>query len=386
MNRRLSDTDIIDGSSQYYKFWDEQVEEKQPLVKEKDELIIASAFNTFVLFNYIVSDISKKPRSYRIGVFTVTITVAFVILIYNILDIAPAIFLKLSEDQVGESDFVFRAKASFNISESADEFMYSGLATRESAPVISSFFVNTTKMQESVQNSTYYEGLTPRWIFLADLANATNPDLKTPGIVFVIDSRNEINIGLGRDFSKTILGYREAFITHSTLRYLGIQAGTGEKVQIVIDIGQYFDTSTYASMMNSPYFEQLKEYKVSFMQQISRLLDQLYAQYSLQEIKESFVLRLDFVVVEDYDQPKGKFPNSYGNVLVIDYKHILPDVLQSLHHNLASKLSESTSKTLQKLVKMSVDIPIQEYALQVDGVLKDREQYYINSKKVSSST
>jgi len=76
------------------------------------------------LTNYIISDIQKKPRTYRIGVFTTTLTITFVILLYCVLDLLPVVFLKLAQDQAGESDFVYTSQSSANTSYSGDVFMY----------------------------------------------------------------------------------------------------------------------------------------------------------------------------------------------------------------------------------------------------------------------
>jgi len=47
---------------------------------------------------YIVEDIKKKPRSFKIGFFTVFIVVAFLTLLTNIVSLAPVIFVRVSED------------------------------------------------------------------------------------------------------------------------------------------------------------------------------------------------------------------------------------------------------------------------------------------------
>ena len=58
-------------------------EEKLPLKEQNDSNIqIAKFFNLFVISRYIISDMKKKPRSYKIGVFTVTLTVTFCIVLY----------------------------------------------------------------------------------------------------------------------------------------------------------------------------------------------------------------------------------------------------------------------------------------------------------------
>ena len=141
------------------------------------------------------------------------------ILLYNVLDLTPIVFLKIAEDQVGESDLIYTAKPAANISYSVDTFSYSGVDKRIARDKWALPFINITKMEKEILNSTYYEGVTPRWISLIDIANITNRNLTTPGILLILDSQKEVQIGLGREFSKTVLKNREAFITKSLLKY-----------------------------------------------------------------------------------------------------------------------------------------------------------------------
>ena len=51
----------------------------------------------------------------------------------------------------------------------------------------------------------------------------------------ILDTEKEVKIGLGRDFTKTILGPNQAFLTSSALKYLKIEPNGIDKVQLVID-------------------------------------------------------------------------------------------------------------------------------------------------------
>jgi len=74
----------------------------------------------------------------------VTLTITFVVLMYNILDVSPVVFLKLAQDQVGESDFIYTKVASVNTSETGDIYMYSDnvYQQRKSKPKFTLPFVN----------------------------------------------------------------------------------------------------------------------------------------------------------------------------------------------------------------------------------------------------
>jgi len=55
----------------------------------------------------------------------------------------------------------------------------------------------------------------------------------------VLDSEREVMIGLGRDFSKTLLGRSQVFMTSSTCRYLGVEPNGQDEVELVIDVRNY---------------------------------------------------------------------------------------------------------------------------------------------------
>lgn len=54
---------------------------------------------------YLRSDILRKARSFRIGVFTIFLIVSFVTVLKGVVDAAPVVFLKLAQDGSGNFDF-----------------------------------------------------------------------------------------------------------------------------------------------------------------------------------------------------------------------------------------------------------------------------------------
>lgn len=57
------------------------------------------------VMRYVVADIQKKARSFKIGVFTVFLVVCFITMLKSIIDVAPIAFLKVGQDQAGAFDF-----------------------------------------------------------------------------------------------------------------------------------------------------------------------------------------------------------------------------------------------------------------------------------------
>ena len=56
----------------------------------------ASVFQTLLtVMNYIYSDIVKRTRSFKIGVFTIFMVVSFIMMLKALVDVAPIAFLKV---------------------------------------------------------------------------------------------------------------------------------------------------------------------------------------------------------------------------------------------------------------------------------------------------
>ena len=56
------------------------------------------------IFNYVRSDIKKKQRSFRIGVFTIFLVVTFIVMLKSVVDKIGVAFLKVAQDQGGIFD------------------------------------------------------------------------------------------------------------------------------------------------------------------------------------------------------------------------------------------------------------------------------------------
>jgi len=57
-----------------------------------------------IIFRYLMADMKKKQRAFKIGFGTILIVVTFVTALESALQIIPLVFLKIAEDQVGEAD------------------------------------------------------------------------------------------------------------------------------------------------------------------------------------------------------------------------------------------------------------------------------------------
>jgi len=99
--------------------------------------------------------------------------------------------------------------------------------------------------------------------------------------------------------------------------------------------------------------------------------------------EDIFIIRQDYTVVEDFETPSGKFPNSFGNVMVIDSSFFLEVLANAINGNIAGvtggDLVLAALAANSTLLSDLESVNINEFAFEVDAVLKDRETYYIGT-------
>lgn len=86
--------------------------------------------------------------------------------------------------------------------------------------------------EKKLQNMKGFDGFSPRWTLITRLRNMTNPLLNSSSLLLVIDSKREVDIGLGRYFSQTILGENDIMVSNTALRYLGISPENKEQIEL----------------------------------------------------------------------------------------------------------------------------------------------------------
>jgi len=348
------------------------------------------------------------------------ITITFIVFLYSIMDILPLIFLKQAQNTVGEADLTYRAKAAENISQTSDQFMYNSdyYVLREEPPDTSSIFVNYTNIKEKTKDFNRINGVTPRWFAVADFTNPNTTDsLTTSGVVMVIDSKNEVEIGLGRDFTKELLGANQAFVLDSGLEYLGIKPNNQDEIRVTIDTRDFlstiFDTSnpltqadiekltqeagldlnsTQNVQVNVADFFNFTDAENALGIDLSPIQDFNFTvtpvdiyDIILDNQDALFVLNFDFQVIGSFDAPMGKFANSFGNAVVIDSNYLIEEVTEVVNTNLNSLNSSiptvlsSTFTTVLNVTENLENLELNHYAMQVDAVFRNREDYYMST-------
>ena len=95
-----------------------------------------------------------------------------------------------------------------------------------------------------------------------------------------------------------------------------------------------------------------------------------------------FTFSRNYQVTTKFAAANGKFANSYGNVVVIDSNYFIGELADVISENFGSVLNTailSAVLNVGNIVDTVKNIPINDYAMQVDVVLKNREQYYLGT-------
>lgn len=80
-----------------------------------------NAANLRVVMQYLKSDFNKKKRSFTIGIISVLLVVFFICVLMNAIEMSPVIFLRLCEDQSGETDVILLPAAIQNDASKEEE-------------------------------------------------------------------------------------------------------------------------------------------------------------------------------------------------------------------------------------------------------------------------
>lgn len=159
-----------------------------------------------LIFNYIATDLQKKPRAFNIGLFTVFLVATFLTALYSGIQATPAIFIKLAEDQAGDIDITLTPLTGSNDTR---------LASNPSA--LSMPLLNSTDVAARLNGTVSIRGVAPRWMMPAKFLNPDDETKHAAGFLIIINSQLEKDIGIGRktDFAEEVLGPGEAWLTKS---------------------------------------------------------------------------------------------------------------------------------------------------------------------------
>ena len=130
------------------------------------------------IFSYLAAEIKRNPNSFRIGIATVCLIVAFLSILESGLVNTSLIYLRMAENQAGE----------FDISISFDNNIIPRLFNPADLTVVlnnsgSLPLINYTKVNNISLGEAKIKGAVPRWMLTGKLINPSNHSLNTTSII-----------------------------------------------------------------------------------------------------------------------------------------------------------------------------------------------------------
>lgn len=228
--------------------------------REKAHHILRSAN---VAGEYVLKNTSRKnKKSTVIGLITVVILVAFLIVLENTIKKAPVIFLRLSELSSGEMDFTLSPTAFtgtpgtnfITTSENAwktttgESSGQSGVAAATAInldsvnSLLGGMFFNWTYVDEKMSKLDFIKGTTPRWTMLSTVhyipqGNETETnETDDPSAVFTaIDSLKEKELEIGRNWELPPLNASECYVSKALLSRMNLSLMGGYNLNMKMD-------------------------------------------------------------------------------------------------------------------------------------------------------
>ncbi|CAD8092165.1 unnamed protein product [Paramecium primaurelia] len=191
-----------------------QTIEDQPSLSELQQIQPQRLIQLF--FKYILSDIAKRPRSFKIGLFSTYIVIAFLGLLQCLKSLSPFVFLQLAETSVGDTDLQFLPKNIAN----KDDFK----------------LINITELRQYTSQINEFIDVSPRWLFMCDIHNP-KAQLNLTSFFMILDSQLENSIGLGRRLDTDIITSNQIYISNSLQKGLNVQIG--ETIQIQFSVIEF---------------------------------------------------------------------------------------------------------------------------------------------------
>ena len=207
--------------------------------------------NLSVIINYLKSDLIKKQRSFKIGLISIFLVVFFLTLLLNAIQLCPCIFIKLTEEQNSEIDLIltpYLYSQNVDIKKSSfDTFIHNKTSLSEAFTTnykINFNFLDFYEIQKRLKNLSFLEGVTPRWIVQGKTSKKNEKKSSSEFLtnIFIIDSVNENDIGIGRGLNLSPLRENECYI--STVLGNALKLNEGDTIHMDIrlwDLIQAFE-------------------------------------------------------------------------------------------------------------------------------------------------
>ncbi|CEM34393.1 unnamed protein product [Vitrella brassicaformis CCMP3155] len=228
--------------------------------------------NLKITVTYALSQLGRNLRPCRIGVATVFLVVFFTALLQNAIQLSPIIFLKLAENDLGETDLLYTPLQSKTVAPVPPHppAPGGGGGVGPSPPMLtwgqagngtdemSIQFVDVSYLASELRrkHEKAVRGVVPRWVLQGRVVNARFPSrLNTTAVLLIADTASEDSVAFGRSFQSRPLAQGECYASGSVLRAMGLQPDRGERLRIELDLiraSSALSSSGISSPMSDP--------------------------------------------------------------------------------------------------------------------------------------
>ncbi|KAL0483814.1 hypothetical protein AKO1_014032 [Acrasis kona] len=371
---------------------------------------------TMFSFRYVTADIRKRLLSFGVGLTTIIIVVSVVSLLYNSVQKAPIIFLKLSEDQAGDQDLLFTAK----------------LTNQSTSP-----FINSTDFTQRLQkNELIGNSSSPRWIVFGNIVNKRDPDKNISALLLMVDSEHEQNVGIGHSWPYRPLGEGECHIRNSLLSALDIAPNRGHKVNLRVELSTFINVlsgqtiainegatddpeqqlaptsvtskdvrnlihyflDTQGINSTQPIYVNITEIAkrtgTIIPPPIKRVIDLTGGIWiSPEALMDTFLpvnsttdyshwgIGGEYSVVDSVDSSYTKYASALGNVVVLDYRYVMSAIETEFRQNADLNVILTAVNYRDRFYSALRNFKMQHYALTVVAKYSERYKTYLRTEK-----
>ena len=278
--------------------------------------------NLSVIINYLKSDLIKKQRSFKIGLISIYLVVFFLTLLLNAIQLCPCIFIKLTEEQNSEIDLIltpYLYSQNVDIKKSSfDTFIHNKTSLSEALTTnykINFNFLDFYEIKNRLKKLSFIEGVTPRWIIQGKTSKRNEIKNSSEFLtnIFIIDSANENDIGIGRGLNLSPLKSNECYISKVLGNALKLNEGDTIHMEIRLwDLIQAFEGRSGFSeeeTKKEKEFDRIK-LKKKYEKEDEILINNINYYDDIFDIENDFKQRNKFFANSKYNVVKNAILNS----------------------------------------------------------------------------
>ena len=311
--------------------------------------------NLLISIDYLKSDLIKNQSSFRIGLISIFLVVFFLTLIFNVIQLSPCIFIKLSEEQNGEIDLILtpylqsqNVQTKKSIFEAnfynKSKITYSNISNINNSTIFN--HLNFYDIKKKLSNLSFIEGFAPRWVIKGKASynnNEKNISNEFSTNILILDSSLEKDIGLGRQINFAELNMGECYISETLKNALKVKID--DIIQMEIKLSDLFKTISSISKSNN-----LEFYSFSYNN------EEEYRYHGMKKFKRyNGILKDDFEKADNSDNDTNNFDNlkinlNLGNIF--DDKNKIKDIKNAILQS--GPVKEIINSILNEYIKINI--------------------------------